>query len=82
MPRYHLHIYDRGGVSCDEEGVDLPDLDSARRSAIAGIRSIASEEVRAGRLDLVGRIEIVDAAGTVLGIVRYPEAVEVQPPED
>lgn len=82
MPRYHLHIYNRAGLSCDEEGLDLPDLESARESAIDGIRSILSEEVRAGRFDLAGRVEIADGAATVLEIVRFAEAIEVQPPED
>jgi hypothetical protein len=82
MPRFHLHLYDRAGVSSDEEGLELADLDSARARAIDGIRSIASQEVRGGRLDLEGRIEIADEAGTVLGTVRFPEAVEVRRPED
>jgi hypothetical protein len=81
MPRYHLHIYNRAGVSRDEEGLELPDLEAARESATEGIRSILSEEVRGGRFDLEGRVEIADGAGTVLEIVRFPEAVEVRPPE-
>ncbi len=82
MPRFHLHIYNSGGTSCDEEGLELPDLDSARAYAIDGIRSLASEEVRAGRLDLAGRVEIADEAGTVLEVVGFPEAVEIRPPEE
>jgi hypothetical protein len=82
MPLFHLHVYDRAGVACDEEGIDLPDLATARACAIDGIRSIASQDVRGGLLDLEGRVEIADDAGTVLGIVRFPEAVEVRPPED
>lgn len=82
MPRYHLHLYDRVGVSLDEEGLDLPDLDAARASAIDGIRSVASQDVLGGSLDLEGRIEIADAAGAILGIVPFSEAVEVHPPEE
>ena len=82
MPRFHLHIYDRGGVSCDEEGLELPDLGSASAYAIDGIRSIASEDVRSGRLDLAGRIEIADDSGAILDTIRVAEAVEVLPPED
>jgi hypothetical protein len=82
MPRYHLHIYHRAGVSCDEEGLDLPDLITATTYAIDGIRSIASEEVRGGRLDLDGRVDIADDSGTILDSVRVAEAVEVLPPEE
>lgn len=82
MPRFHFHSHARDGVSCDEDGMELPDLESARACAIDGIRSIASEEVRSGRPDLEGRIEIVDDSGAILDTVRFPEAVEVLPPEE
>lgn len=82
MPRYHLHLYDRAGGSCDEEGVELPDVESARACAIDGIRSIVSAEVRGGRLDLDGRVEIADGAGSVLGAVPFSEAVELWLPEE
>jgi hypothetical protein len=82
MPRFHLHIYDRAGSARDEEGLELTDLDEARASAVDGIRSLASQEVRVGLLDLEGRVEIADEGGTVLGIVRFPEAVEIRPPAE
>ncbi len=82
MPRFHLNLYNRAGASRDEEGLELPDLDSARAAAIDGIRSLASEEVRRGRLDLAGRVEILDEAGTLLATIAFAEAVEILPSED
>ena len=32
MPRYYFDVRDQDGVQYDEAGVDLPDLDAARRA--------------------------------------------------
>jgi hypothetical protein len=82
VPRFHLHIHDPGGVSRDEEGLDLADLSAARACALDGIRSMAGEEVRGGVLSLDGRVEIADPAGNILEIVRFADAVELRLPED
>lgn len=82
MPRFHLHIHDQGGLSCDEDGLELPDLAAARASALDGIRSIAGEEVRTGVLSLDGRVEIADGAGTILDVVRFVDAIELRLPEE
>ncbi len=82
MSRFHLHIHDSGGLSRDEEGLELADLAAARFHALDGIRSMAGEEVRTGMLSLEGRIEITDGAGTVLEVVRFVDAIELRLPED
>lgn len=82
MPRFHLHIHDGSGFSRDEEGLDLADLEAARQQALAGIRSLAGEEVRGGLLNLDGRVEIADEAGAILASVRFADAIEVRLPED
>jgi hypothetical protein len=82
VPRFHLNIHDRGGLSYDEEGLELADLAAARSSAFDGIRSMASDDVRSGVLDLNGRVEITDEAGSILEIVRFLDAIELRLPED
>jgi hypothetical protein len=82
MPRFHLHIHDRGGVSFDEEGLELADLRAARAYAVDGIRSLAGEEVRFGQLSLDIRVEIADEAGRILETVRFADAIEVRLPEE
>jgi hypothetical protein len=77
--RYHLNIRNGVGLIEDEDGRDLSDLESARREAVDGIRSLVSEEVKKGFIDLTGQIEIVDDDGNLLGIVRYDEAVALIP---
>jgi hypothetical protein len=81
MPLFFLHVYNRTGCSRDEEGLDLPDLDAARAEAAAGIRSILADEVARGTIDFNGRIDIADAAGTVIATMRYGEAVELREEE-
>jgi hypothetical protein len=78
MPHFFLNIYDGLGHAQDEEGVDVPSLDEARYRAVEGIRSLLGEEVKAGRLNLDGRIEIADQSGSVLATVPYAECVDVQ----
>ena len=77
MPRFHLHVYNSTGYTCDEEGVDLSGLDEAKAQAVCGIRSILREEILGGSVDLRGRIEIADGGSAVLAVVRFAEAVEV-----
>lgn len=82
MPRFYLHIHDRGGLSCDEEGLELADLATARGYALDGIRSMASDDLRSGVLSLDGRVEITDGSGTILDVVRFLDAIELRLPEE
>lgn len=81
MSFYRLNIWNGIGFVLDEEGRELPDLATARREAIEGIRSLISEEARDGVLDLTGRIEIADADGNILCEVGYAEAMDLRVPE-
>ena len=78
MPRFFLHVHNRMGFAPDDEGLELPDLAAAREAAVAGIRSIVSEEVGQGTLDLAGRIDICGENGEVLMAVPFSEAVELR----
>ena len=52
--------------------------ETARATALAAIRDIMSAEVKSGTLYLNGRIDIADADGKLLAIVRFSEALEVR----
>jgi len=80
MPRYFLNIYNGQGPTIDDEGVDLPDANAARNKAIEGIRSILSEEIKTGAIDLGGRIDIVDDSGTTLAEVPFTDALRIVMP--
>jgi hypothetical protein len=78
MPLYFLDVRNTDIRAKDMEGHELPDLEAARREAIAGIRSILAHEVAEGRLDLRGEIRIEDEQGNVVLVVPYADALEVK----
>ncbi len=51
---------------------------TAREIAVDGIRSVLAEEVRHGRLDTHGRMEIADERGQVLAVIRFSEAIALR----
>ena len=57
MPRYHLNLHNSVGCVPDEEGSEFRDIDAARSSAIESVRSILSDELSRGSLDMRGKIE-------------------------
>jgi hypothetical protein len=77
MPLFFLNIHDKLGFAQDEEGVELPSLEAARAKAIEGIRSLLSDDVKHGRLDFGGRIEVVDDQSGLLTTIHFEEAVEI-----
>jgi hypothetical protein len=69
MPRFYFHICDAEGVSRDEEGSDLPDIDAARREAKASARDLITEYMK-NRKPVNGQtLQIADADGNVLEIM-------------
>lgn len=74
MPRFFFHLYDRSGFVEDEEGVEVADLEAVRAMALKGARSIISNDVEQGRLDLDGRIEVFDASGALVLVLPFREA--------
>jgi uncharacterized protein DUF6894 len=78
MPRYYLNIRNKISFTPDEEGCDLPNAEAARKEAVRGARSLMSAEIAdEGRLDLRGRIEVVDETGELVLIVPFREALEI-----
>jgi len=77
VPRYFFNVYN-DSTSLDEEGLELPDLAAARAHAIRGARSIMSDSLKDGRIDLAHHIAILNERGELLLDVRFGEAVEVK----
>ena len=77
MPRIFFHIHNGDGFTPDEEGRNFDSVDKAATEALRDIRSIVSEEVKHGRADLRGRLDLVDESGRVLGVVQFRDAVDV-----
>lgn len=73
MPRYFFHIFN-DEIVLDEEGLELPDIDSARQNAIAGARSLICRSVENGHLNLNHRIEVCDESDSRLFTMTFREA--------
>jgi hypothetical protein len=63
----------------DEEGVELPDLDSARAKAAANARfTLAQTAMDEGKINFTHRIDIEDADGRILDTVWFRDVVVVE----
>jgi len=49
MARFYIHVLNGEGFLADEEGVDVPDLDAARCSAIYSGADIIADELKQGQ---------------------------------
>ena len=78
MPRYFFHVCDGSGVTKDEEGLELSDVDAARREALRGARALMADEIQQGFLTLASLIDVDDEAGRQLFRIRFADAVEVR----
>lgn len=77
MPRYFMHVFS-DGLTRDEEGAVLPDLDAARDHALEGARALVCDQIREGYLNLDDRIEIEDEDGRALLAISFREAFEIR----
>ena len=76
MARFYFHLYN-DIVSKDEEGRELPDVDTARHDAREDARNMAAESVREGELNLGHYVEVADDTGEPLFRVTFGEVVKV-----
>jgi len=76
MARYYFNILDGERID-DEEGLDLPDLETARREAVRSAHSIMADAIWSGRLLLDESIEIVDEHRRVLMTILFRDTVVV-----
>ena len=72
-----MHLFNTLGLVRDEEGVEAEGPEQAGKLAADNIRSMLSDEVRQGRIDLRGRIEIADQSGTVVRTVPFRDAIQL-----
>jgi hypothetical protein len=77
MARYHFNLHQCGTTIADEEGLEKPDLESVRHEALMSAREIMCNEMMSGKLCLSCHIEVQDAAGQVVHVLPFKEAVEV-----
>jgi hypothetical protein len=77
MPRFFFHLRDDLDVP-DDEGTELPDVESARQQALQDARSLMCETLAtSGRIALDHTIDIEDGEGTVLDTVVFRDALSI-----
>ncbi|MGO4570903.1 DUF6894 family protein [Microvirga sp. 2TAF3] len=67
MPRFFFNIRDGYDLDEDEEGIELPDLESARAEALATVEELRDQLADAGNIEL----EITDETGQRLLTVPF-----------
>jgi hypothetical protein len=75
MPRFFFHIHTAKGVTRDEEGQILPDVDAARAEALKAITSLPGRTAAVAAQESI-LIEIADEAGQTLLNVPLPAGAE------
>ena len=75
--RVYFHLNECGVVVADEDGVELPDVATARQRALESVRDVMAGEVRAGRLCLSCRIDVQDADGQLLFSLPFRDALVI-----
>lgn len=78
MMLYRFNLLSDGSSLSDEEGIELPNLETACSRAMRIAREIIGEEAKGGRLPLRWSIEIADDAGTVVATMPFADVVTIQ----
>jgi hypothetical protein len=73
VPRYFFDARSENGLSRDEEGLDLPDLEAARAEALKAAEQLWGD-LSADTSQMA--IEITDEAGQTILTVSFTEAAE------
>jgi hypothetical protein len=76
MTLYHLNIFNMRGEVRDQDGTEFASLPAAHTAALAGIRTLLGHEAAAGRMDLRGRLEVVQDSEIVLTVL-FEDAIEI-----
>ena len=79
MPRYFMQLRDGSDELLDPDGIEHSDLDALRRGVLKGVRSLLSEDVRDGVIDLRFRIDAEDHNGIIVYALSFAEALQIIP---
>jgi hypothetical protein len=82
MPLYFFQLRDGQDILLDPEGCDLKGLPEIVARALHTARSILSAEAMEGKFPLNLRIDVENAARTIVHTLRFEDAIEVTAPDD
>ena len=66
MGRFYFHLREGGKLATDVEGVDLPDLATARREAELSAREMLADAIKSGKDRVPDAVVIADEEGRTL----------------
>ena len=75
MSHYYFHIYEHGTLIWDEEGSECPDLDAAKREAMASATDLARQALARGEPADGLCVEIRDEDGRILAGLTIREVL-------
>ena len=76
MPRFYLHICDRGSKIEDDEGYEFANVDAAREEALESARELMASDLREGKpLRLDRSFVVSDDGGMDLFTVQFRDAL-------
>lgn len=78
MGHFYFHVQDGNELVRDEEGVDLPDAEAARRQALLSACELLAEAIKHGKDRVPDAFVIADEAGRAIEIL--PVAVVLPKP--
>lgn len=77
MARFFMHLVDGEDVLLDPDGLEANE-DEVKQLALKCARDCIANDAHAGQIDLTYRIDVQDAAGTVVHSVPFRDAVTVK----
>jgi hypothetical protein len=73
MPRYFFHIRDHGRMIEDEEGIDLPDMETAKDECQRAIRAVLDDDEWRENVSPNAELHVVDELGRTVLIVPFSD---------
>jgi len=80
MPHVFFHLCDGDDLVLDDEGRIIDDHAAVVKAALHEARGMISAEAMQGRVWLDQRIDVVDAAGTIVHRLQFADAVFLKLP--
>ena len=69
MGRFHVLIKEGGELFNDEDGIEFPSVDAARREALQSARELLANAINAGKPTVPEALVIADEDGRALEVV-------------
>ena len=69
MRRFYFHLKAGDELIPDEDGIELPSIDEAKREAILGARELLADAIKNGKPKVPEAFVIADEAGRTLDVV-------------